>query len=110
MSYVDITPQRLSLALLLIAVALVLSRRGRLDLTGDLLLGAVRGAAQLIAIGYVLLLLFDHERPLWVLLLLSVMIVVAAATAARRVEHGPPRRVRRLHQTIIAGWFCSSHG
>jgi putative ABC transport system permease protein len=41
----------------------------------------------------VLLLLFNHERPAWVLLLLSVMILVAAATAARRVEHGPPQRV-----------------
>ncbi|HEX4386638.1 MAG TPA: iron export ABC transporter permease subunit FetB [Myxococcales bacterium] len=93
MSYVDITPPRLALSLLLIAVAILLSRKSRLDLTRDLLLGAVRGAAQLIAIGYVLLLLFNHERPGWVLLLLSVMIVAAAATAARRVESGPSRRV-----------------
>jgi putative ABC transport system permease protein len=41
----------------------------------------------------VLLLLFKHERPSWVLLLLSVMVVAAAATAARRVELGPPRSV-----------------
>src|SRR5438309_11448168 len=44
-------------------------------------------------IGYVLLLLFNHEHPAWVVLLLIVMLVVAGATAARRVEHGPPRNV-----------------
>jgi len=93
MSYVDITLPRLALALGLIAVAIVLSLRGRLGLEKDLLWGALRGAAQLIAIGYVLLLLFNHERPWWVLLLLSVMVVAAAVTAARRVERGPSRRV-----------------
>src|SRR5205823_1139957 len=93
MSYAHITLPRLLLSLGLIAVAIALSRRSRLGLEGDLLWGAVRGAAQLIAIGYVLLLLFNHEHPAWVLLLLTVMLVVAGATAARRVEHGPPRRV-----------------
>jgi len=90
MSYVDISLGRLLLSLGLIAVAVVLSRRSRLDLEVDLIWGAVRGAAQLIAIGYVLLLLFNHQRPVWVLLLLAVMVVVAAWTASRRVEHGPP--------------------
>jgi len=93
MSYAHITLPRLLLSLGLIAVAIALSRRSRLGLEGDLLWGAVRGAAQLIAIGYVLLLLFNHEHPAWVLLLLAVMLVVAGATAARRVEHGPPRKV-----------------
>src|SRR5207237_10785433 len=92
MSYAHITLPRLLLSLGLIAVAIVVSRRSRLGLERDLLWGAVRGAAQLIAIGYVLLLLFNHENPWWVLLLLAVMLVAAAATAARRVEHGPPLR------------------
>jgi putative ABC transport system permease protein len=81
MSYMDITLPRLLLSLGLMAVAIALSRRSRLGLEGDLAWGALRGAAQLIAIGYVLLLLFNHE--------LAVMLVTAAATAARRVEHGP---------------------
>src|SRR5437660_8502179 len=92
-SYEHISLARLLLSALLIAVAIVLSRRSRLGLERDLIWGAVRGAAQLIAIGYVLLLLFNHEKPWWVLLLLAVMVVAAAATAARRVEHGPPRGV-----------------
>ena len=93
MSYAHITLPRLLLSLALIAVAIALSRRSRLGLERDLVWGALRGAAQLIAVGYVLLLLFNHEHPAWVILLLAVMLAVAAATAARRVEHGPPRTV-----------------
>lgn len=93
MSYALISWQRLALSFGLIAVAVVLSRRSRLGLEKELIWGALRGAVQLSAIGYVLLLLFDHQRPEWVFLLLAVMLTTAAATAARRVEHGPPRRV-----------------
>ncbi|HWT87069.1 MAG TPA: ABC transporter permease, partial [Myxococcales bacterium] len=70
MSYAHITLPRLALSLGLIAVAIGLSRRSRLGLERALLWGALRGAAQLIAIGYVLLLLFNHEHPAWVALLL----------------------------------------
>ena len=93
MSYAHISLPRLLLSAGLIGVAIILSRRSRLGLERDLVWGAVRGAAQLIAIGYVLLLLFNHEKPAWVLLLLAVMLVAAAGTAARRVEHGPPSGV-----------------
>jgi putative ABC transport system permease protein len=93
MSYEQISLPRLLLSLVLIAVAVVLSRRSRLGMEKDLIWGALRGAAQLIAVGYGLLLLFNNERPAWVFLLLAVMLVVAAATAARRVEHGPASKV-----------------
>src|SRR2546425_7681025 len=93
MSYAHITLPRLLLSLALIAVAIALSRRGRLGLERDLVWGALRGAAQLIAIGYVLLLLFNHEHPAWVVLLLAVMPGGAGATPAPRVGHGPPRTV-----------------
>ena len=89
MSYVEIPLPRLALALGLVAIAILLSRRTALDLERDLVLGTVRCAAQLLAIGYVLRLLFASERPAWVLLVLSVMLLVAAFTSARRVEHGP---------------------
>jgi len=88
-SYVEIPLPRLALALGLIAVALVLSRRSKLGLEKDLLWGTVRAGGQLIAIGYVLLVLFKHEEPVWVFLTLAVMLVAAAATSAGRVEHGP---------------------
>jgi putative ABC transport system permease protein len=92
-SYVEIPLARLALAFALIVLAILLSRRSRLDLEKDLAWGALRGAAQLIAIGYLLLVLFDHEQPLWVFLMLAVMLGVAAATSAQRVEHGPGWRV-----------------
>jgi putative ABC transport system permease protein len=88
---VDIPLSRLAVALGLIVLAVLLSRRSRLNLERDLIWGALRGAAQLIAIGYLLLLLFNNQRPGWVLLVLAVMLLVAAATSARRVEHGPGR-------------------
>ena len=100
MSYEHITLPRLLLSMALIAVAIALSRRSRLGLERDLIWGAVRGAAQLIAIGYVLLLLFRHESPEWVLLLLAVMLIAAAGTAARRVEHGPSRRMLFPRATV----------
>ena len=92
MSYVDITLPRLLIALGLIVVAVLVSRRAKLGLAGDLMWGAFRSAAQLLAIGYVLLLLFRNESPWWVLGALSVMILVAAWTSSRRVEHGPGAR------------------
>jgi putative ABC transport system permease protein len=91
-SYLEIPLPRLATTLGLVVLAILLSRRKRLDLERDLFWGALRGAAQLLAIGQVLLLLFRHDRPAWVALALSVMLGVAAATSARRVEHGPPAR------------------
>ena len=93
MSYVDIPLPRLAIALSLIVVAIVLSRRASLGLERELAWGSVRAAAQLVAIGYVLLLLFDHEHPAWVFLVLTGMILVAAFTSARRVEKGPGARI-----------------
>ena len=92
MSYVDIPLSRLLLALGLVVVALVVSRRAKLGLERDLAWGAVRAAAQLLAIGYVLLLLFRHESPWWVLGALAGMILVAGWTSSRRVELGPGAR------------------
>lgn len=93
MTYVAITLPRLLVAAGLVVVAILVSRRGKLGLERDLAWGAVRGAAQLLATGYVLLLLFRFEEPWWVLLALFVMILVAAWTSSRRVPHGPGVRV-----------------
>ena len=93
MRYASISYPRLALALGLVAVAMGLSRRASLGLARDLAVGAARAALQLIAIGYLLVLLIAHERASLVLAMLTVMLSVAAVTAARRVEHGPPARV-----------------
>jgi putative ABC transport system permease protein len=92
-TYVEIPLWRLGIASLLVAVAILLSRRSRLDLEKDLGLGAIRAAVQLIAIGYALRLLFAAEHPVAVFAVLGVMWVVAAWTSSRRAKHGPPSRV-----------------
>ena len=93
MSYVEIPLWRLAIAVLLVGVAVLLSRVSRLALEKDLGLGAVRAAVQLIAIGYALRLLFAAEHPVAVFAVLAAMWVVAAWTSSRRAKHGPPSRV-----------------
>lgn len=91
MNYVEIAPWRLLIVFALVLVSSVfVSRRAGLGLEKDLVVGVIRAAVQLLAVGYLLVALFAHERPEWVLLMFSVMLAVAAATSARRVDSGPP--------------------
>lgn len=89
MSYIEIPWVRLVGAALLMVLAIVLSWRQRLELGSDLAIGAIRAAAQLIAIGFLLVFLFNSERLWLTSLALTMMTSVAAWTAARRVRHGP---------------------
>src|SRR5690348_8232833 len=84
---------------------MLISRRTALRLERELAWGAVRAAAQLIAIGYLLRALFANERPGWVLLALAVMLLVAAWTSARRLRRGPASRALLLYAlaSIAAG-------
>jgi putative ABC transport system permease protein len=93
MTYVEIPLWRLSIAVLLVAVVILLSRFSRLALEKELGIGAIRAAVQLIAIGYALRLLFAAEHPVAVFAVLTVMWVVAAWTSSRRAKHGPSSRV-----------------
>lgn len=97
MGYVDIPLPRLAFALGFILLAMIVSQRSKLRLERDFVWGAVRAAAQLIAIGYLLRALFAHERPGWVLLALTVMLLVAAWTSARRITRGPASRELLLY-------------
>lgn len=94
MNYIDIAPWRLLIVLALVLVtSLVVSRRARLQLEKELVVGIFRGALQLLAVGYVLVVLFAAQRAAWVFLMLSVMLGVGAWTSAHRVESGPPLRI-----------------
>jgi len=83
-AYVDVAA-----ALVLVALALLLSWRQRLDLEKDLLIASVRAFVQLTAIGFVIALILDADRVLWVLLVLAAMLAFAAFTAARNVRVVP---------------------
>ncbi|GAB4574512.1 MAG: iron export ABC transporter permease subunit FetB [Anaerolineae bacterium] len=80
---------RVGLAMVFVVVAGVVSRWQHADLEKDLFWATVRSFVQLIAIGYVLELVFAQKNPLWTLLILGVMLATAARTTARRAAHMP---------------------
>ncbi len=102
MSYVDIAPWRLLFVFVLLLLAsLLVSWRANLGLGRQLVVGALRGAVQLLGVGYLLVVLFRDQRPEWVLLVLLVMLGTAAWTSARRIESGPGRRIL-VPRTLLA--------
>lgn len=80
---------RIGLALALIGLAAIISRWQRADLERDLAVASVRAFVQLIAIGYVLDLIFAQDNPFWTALMLAVMIVIAGRTAGARGNKTP---------------------
>ncbi len=70
---------------------MALSRFARLGLERELGVGAIRAAAQLLAIGYALRLLLANDRPVAVCAVLMLMWSVAAYTSTSRIRVGPPR-------------------
>lgn len=94
MTSIEIAPWRLAIVFALLLVSsLWVSRRGKLGLEKDIVVGALRAALQLVAVGYLLLFVFEGERPEWVFAVLAVMLAVGTWTAARRVESGPSRAI-----------------
>jgi ABC-type iron transport system FetAB permease component len=89
MSYVTVSYPQLVLSLGLMALAIAISSRNHLGLEKDLLVGTLRAAVQLFAVGFILTVVFQNERPATVLGVIAVMVVVGGWTAARRIAHGP---------------------
>lgn len=81
---IPISNSDLALSLVLVGIILVISRRARLGVERDLLVGAARTFLQLSAIGYVLLWVFERQAWYWTLLLVSVMAAIAVHTGASR--------------------------
>lgn len=80
---------RIGLALALVIIAAAVSRWQQAGLERDLTSATVRSFVQLIAIGYVLELIFNQDNPLWTAFLLVVMILIAARTSGQRGKHTP---------------------
>jgi putative ABC transport system permease protein len=99
-SYVSVSLPQLLLSLGLMAMALAVSAQSRLGLEKDLLLGTVRAAVQLFAVGLLLTLVFRNQHPASVLGVIVVMVAVAGWTAARRIAHGPGTWVLFRHATL----------
>jgi putative ABC transport system permease protein len=78
-------------ALALVAVAVAHSLRRRVPLEKEIGVAVARSFVQLIALGYVIKLIFDAGHAAYVLPLLALMVLFGAFTArgrARRVPHG----------------------
>lgn len=74
----------LLLTLTFVAAAIFLSLWQRLKLEKDLLVGTVRAAIQLTAVGYILQLVFDLADWRYLVLMITLMILVASQNAAKR--------------------------
>lgn len=98
MELIALTPWDLSLAALLVLVLAGLSWLSQLGFSRSLLINAVRMTLQLLLIGFVLELLFQHATLGWVALLACIMLLFAGREAMARQR----RRLR--------GWWSYSLG
>ena len=86
----------LLMSLVLLIIAAALSRMRSLGLEKDLAVAAIRGGVQIIAMGFVLYVIFGlGDLLLWtsVLVFIAVMVVIGTYTSARRAKDlpDPPR-------------------
>ena len=79
-------------SLVLVALAMGISRWQKIGLEKDMLVAVVRAFVQLIAIGYALNLIFAAENPGWILLVIGIMIGIAGYTAGQRGQGVPHSR------------------
>ena len=77
----------MSIAFILIAAGISRWQHSRLE--GDLLVATIRSFVQLIAIGYVLELVFELDVPLFTVAILLVMILIAGRTSGKRARATP---------------------
>ncbi len=89
-------------SLVLVGLAIGISRWQKVELEKDMLLAVGRAFVQLIAIGYALDLIFRARGPLWILLVVGIMISIAGHTAGRRGQ-GVPRSRRVATASISLG-------
>ena len=93
-------------ALVLVGIAAVISFRQNVGLEKDMLSAVLRAFIQLIAIGYVLELVFAAEGPFWILLVVCVMVGIAGYTAGQR-GRGVPRSVIVATGSVSCGAFAT---
>ena len=84
----EITIAHVGLSILLVAVAVLISRVRRLGLEGDITVATVRAFGQLLAVGFVLEWVFDGNGGLTPVVV-AVMVVTATLTSGRRGRRVP---------------------
>ncbi len=81
--------ERVLLSMAFVLVAALISRWQSSDLEKDLAIATLRSFVQLIAIGYVLELVFEMDVPLFTIAILLVMISIAGRTSGARAVKTP---------------------
>ena len=103
-NFISLDTVDLVLCLGLIAIAIVLSLWRRLGLEKQLVYSAGRSLIQLIAIGYILDIVFAIDNWLLVLAILGVMITIASIVTRNRID----QKLKGLLPTVILSIFASS--
>ncbi|PWI57041.1 ABC transporter permease [Sulfoacidibacillus thermotolerans] len=80
----------LSFTLAFVGIAILLSMWLKLGVERDIVIATIRSSIQLLAVGYVLKIVFGLNNPLFMILMIALMIGVATQNAAKRGK-GIPR-------------------
>lgn len=93
---------RVLVSLVLVVMAVIISRWQLLDLEKQMLVAVGRAFLQLTLIGYALNYIFAVDHPLVILLIMSVMTLIAGHTSGRRAAGTPNARAVALVSILIA--------
>jgi putative ABC transport system permease protein len=100
---IDVSLAEVAGALALVAIAIGVSVWQRTGLEGDIGVAVVRSFIQLTAIGFVIQAIFDEDRLVFVIALITVMVLFGALTARGRARHVPGAFVPLLVALALAG-------
>ncbi len=92
---IDVSLGEVAAALVLVAIAIVASRWRDAGLEEDIAVAVARSFVQLVAIGYVIDVIFEQDNAGLVIALLAVMVVFGALTARRPGRQGARTRSGR---------------
>jgi putative ABC transport system permease protein len=86
---IDVSLGQVGAALALVAIAIAVSFWQRAGLEQDIVIAVVRSFIQLTAIGFVIQIIFDEDRIVFVIALIAVMVGFGALTARHRARRVP---------------------
>ena len=86
---IDVSLGQVAASLVLVAIAIVASRWRDAGLEQDIAVAVARSFVQLVAIGFVITVIFEQDDAGLVIALLAVMVIFGALTARRRATKVP---------------------
>jgi putative ABC transport system permease protein len=100
---IDVSLAEVAATLVLVAVAVAVSLWQRTGLEGEIGIAVLRSFVQLTAIGYVINVIFEEDRLVFVVALIVVMVVFGSLTARSRARQVPGVFVPLLVALSVAG-------